>query len=73
MTLSLKTVFAELDDDGDGELTRMELQQAFARMGHKMTEKEVEIIFRQADTNKDGKINFEGKFRITVFFLYADN
>lgn len=60
MNLSLKTVFAELDYDGDNELTKEELQQAFTRMGHRMTEQEVNIIFKQADSNRDGRINFEG-------------
>lgn len=60
MIVWLKTVFAELDEDGDGEVTRIELQKAYGRLGQKITDKEAEIIFREADSNKDGKINFEG-------------
>lgn len=58
--LWLKSVFDELDHDGDGEVTRTELRLGYDRLGRKMTEKEVEIFFSKADIDRDGKINFDG-------------
>lgn len=59
LSLSLKTVFGELDLDGDGHLTRVELKKAFERMGHKVSDTDVDAIFQQADKNSDSKINFD--------------
>jgi len=59
LSLSLKTVFGELDLDGDGHITRVELKQAFDRMGHKVSDAELDAIFQQADKNSDSKINFD--------------
>jgi len=59
LSLSLKTVFGELDLDGGGHITRVELKQAFERMGHKVGDADVDAIFRQADKNSDSKINFD--------------
>jgi len=59
LSLSLKTVFGELDLDGDGHLTRVELKQAFEKMGHKVSDAEIDGIFQQADKNSDSKINFD--------------
>lgn len=60
--MSYKQVFKELDCDGDGEISKSELRDGFANMGQHLSDKELDLIFRQADNNKDGKINFDGKF-----------
>lgn len=80
-SLSLKAVFEELDVDGDGCITRSELRTAFQRMGHSLTDSDINAIYNQVDVNRDGKINFDGNdlifflfklgtFRITSLFLY---
>ncbi len=61
LSLSLKSVFGELDVDGDGYITRSEMRQAFDKMGHSLSDDEINAIFRQCDVNQDGKINFDGK------------
>ena len=59
LSLSLKTVFEELDVDGDGHITRSELRTAFQRMGHSLTDHEIKSIYKHVDLNNDGKINFQ--------------
>lgn len=59
VALSLKTVFDEIDVDGDGFLRRSELRQAFQRMGHTLTDSDINAIYRHVDTNNDGRINFD--------------
>lgn len=59
LSLSLKSVFGELDVDGDGYITRSEMRQAFDKMGHSLSDDEINAIFRQCDVNQDGKINFD--------------
>lgn len=60
IALSLRTVFDEIDVDGDGYLRRSELRQAFQRMGHTLTDSDMNAIYRHVDTNNDGRINFDG-------------
>uniref|UniRef100_A0A915D1Z9 EF-hand domain-containing protein n=1 Tax=Ditylenchus dipsaci TaxID=166011 RepID=A0A915D1Z9_9BILA len=58
LSLSLKAVFEELDVDGDGQIKRSELRTAFQRMGHTLTDGEINAIYKHVDVNNDGKINF---------------
>ncbi|KAH7728422.1 Vitellogenin-linked Transcript family member [Aphelenchoides avenae] len=59
LSLSLRAVFDELDVSGDGHITRSELRTAFQRMGHSLTDQEINAIYKHVDTNSDGKINFD--------------
>lgn len=59
IALSLRTVFDEIDVDGDGYLRRSELRQAFQRMGHTLTDSDMNAIYRHVDINNDGRINFD--------------
>lgn len=54
----LYATFAELDQDGDGRITAAEFQQAMLERGETVTSDEVVSIFRNADTDHDGKIDF---------------
>lgn len=47
----LKDAFARLDADGDGLLSTLELQQAFAQMGESMSLDEVECMIREVESN----------------------
>ena len=60
-TLSLQAVFDELDVDGDGYIRRAELRQAFQRMGHQLTDADINAIYRHVDINNDGRINYAGE------------
>jgi Ca2+-binding EF-hand superfamily protein len=49
--------FAELDANGDGQITMAEFRTAMAARGETVPEPEVESIFRDADTDHDGQIS----------------
>jgi len=51
--------FAELDKDGDGELTKIELDEALKDMGKNIASDALQKLFDDADTNKGGGIDFE--------------
>ncbi|KAF8353797.1 cal-5, partial [Pristionchus pacificus] len=59
LSLSLRSVFDELDVDGDGHITRSELRTAFQRMGHALSDQDIKAIYKHVDVNNDGKINFQ--------------
>merc|ERR1712232_29179 len=50
----LTSVFRAWDLDGDGFISEKELQAVFARLGVE----ELGILFEDADTNHDGKLNY---------------
>ena len=53
-------IFSVLDLDRDGFITAEELTHALTRTGDGFTDKEIAEIIRKADTNKDGKIDYNG-------------
>ena len=58
--LDLKECFAVFDKDGNGYITRDELKNAMANLGEKLSEKDIEDMINEADTNKDGCIDYHG-------------
>lgn len=52
------------DRDGNGYITRDELQIAMEMMQENVTETQVNEMLQLADLDKDGKINYEGKREI---------
>lgn len=57
----LKKAFQVFDLNGDGFISREELQKVLTKMGEKLTEKEVDEMLKKADKNGDGKIDYDGK------------
>ena len=60
--------------DGNGFITAGELRRVMTGIGEALTDAEVNEMLRAADTNNDGKINYEGKrfrFRIVYSTLFA--
>jgi len=58
----LETKFAEIDVDGDGEVTRTELEQAYKDSHHDVADDALTKIVNEADANGDGGIDiFEFK------------
>lgn len=55
-------LFRVFDRDGNGFITRDELQTAMEMMQENVTEKQVTEMLQMADLDKDGKINYEGKW-----------
>lgn len=50
------------DRDGNGYITRDELQVAMDMIGETVTEAQLSEMLAIADLDKDGKINYEGKY-----------
>uniref|UniRef100_A0A1I7XAJ2 EF-hand domain-containing protein n=1 Tax=Heterorhabditis bacteriophora TaxID=37862 RepID=A0A1I7XAJ2_HETBA len=47
----LREMFKEFDKNGDGRITREELELALIQLGEKPTSAKVETMIRQADTD----------------------
>lgn len=58
--LSLLRLLRVFDRDGNGYITRDELQIAMEMMQENVTETQVNEMLQLADLDKDGKINYEG-------------
>ncbi|CAG9834756.1 unnamed protein product [Diabrotica balteata] len=55
----LKAAFQVFDLDGDGYITKEELKTAMEMIGEAVTDQQLEQVIRLADTDKDGRINYE--------------
>ena len=53
--------FKVFDADGNGYITAAELRRVMTGIGETLTDAEVNDMLRAADTNNDGKINYEGE------------
>lgn len=61
------------DRDGNGFITRDELQTAMEMMQETVTEHQVNEMLQLADLDKDGKINYEGRSKkdgMQEFFFF---
>ena len=57
--------FDVFDQDGDGYIDRHELKQVMSNLGNDLPDEVIADMIRQADMDGDGRINFEGKPRIS--------
>jgi calmodulin len=54
----IKAAFRVFDKDGDGKITTAELTHIMKNLGEPLTQEEVDEMIAQADTNKDGIIDY---------------
>lgn len=59
----LVAAFRVFDLDQNGFITRDELRSAMEMIGETVTENQLTEFIRIADTDKDGKINYEGTYQ----------
>ena len=57
--LSVYLTFCLFDKDGDGFVTKDEIKQVMSHLGEKITDEEANAMLKEADTNHDGKIQYE--------------
>ena len=62
MEKELQQSFKVFDVNGDGFINASELRQAMTTIGEKMTEKDINDIMKQWDSDGDGKIDYKGYF-----------
>ena len=50
-----------LHQDGNSYISAAELRHVMTNLGEKLTEEEVDQMIREADTDGDGQVNYEGE------------
>ncbi|XP_064652330.1 neo-calmodulin-like [Lineus longissimus] len=55
----MKEAFEVFDKNGDGYISPDELKSVLENLGEKFSDDEVEDMMREADTDNDGKINYD--------------
>ena len=55
----IREAFNVFDRNGDGKISADELRQIMARLGENLSDEEINQMIREADTNKDGVIDYE--------------
>lgn len=59
MDTELASTFAELDGNGDGQITSAEFRAGIIARGESITDDEITSIFADADADQDGKISYK--------------
>lgn len=55
----VRAAFRVFDYDNDGSISKEELREAMVNLGQRCTEEEFALMFAEADTNKNGRIDFD--------------
>jgi Ca2+-binding EF-hand superfamily protein len=61
---SIEQIFADMDQDGNGEVTQKEFRNGMRQLGIGLTSKEIDKIMQRIDENGDGVIDYQEFFAI---------
>lgn len=67
----LKDAFQVFDRDGNNYIDSEEIRFVMKSIGEKLTDQQISEIFKVADVNKDGKIDYEGKMASWFSIIFA--
>lgn len=67
----MREAFKIFDRSGNGFITAKELKHGMVYMGERLSDEEVEEMMREADSDGEGRISFDGK--IWAFWLSLKN
>ena len=54
----MNVAFKMFDKDKNGYIEREELKQMMTKLGEKLTDGEIDEMMKEADTDKDGRVNY---------------
>ncbi|CAG2235454.1 calmodulin-like [Mytilus edulis] len=54
-----RDAFREFDKDGNGVITMKEFKKAMAKLGNKLSDKQVKQMIKEVDLDGDGEINYK--------------
>lgn len=57
-TKSLREIFNDFDEDGNGFITQVEFRNAMRKLNLGITSREMDQVLQQIDNNGDGKIDW---------------
>lgn len=60
----IKEAFRVFDRDNTGFISAAELKHVLTNIGEKLTDKEVDELIREIDVDRNGQVNYEGRFMI---------
>lgn len=55
----LRQAFGVFDENKDGFISQTELKRAMSNLGETLTDRDISKMMKEADTDGDGRINFE--------------
>ena len=56
----IREAFRVFDKDGDGLISAAELRAVMKNLGEQLTDEEIDEMIHEADTDRDGQVNYEG-------------
>jgi calmodulin len=57
----IREAFLPFDHNGSGYISAEQLRHVMTNLGEKLTDDEINEMIREADTDGDGRVNYNGK------------